>query len=113
MVNSESYLIDIITKRKEENERETFYISPNIPQKALMNAADKIAGGIDPTTILAIFDDSLFNNGKEGIVFTGTTIYLKQVFLNRIIIPLDNIISSEYVVETIKQDNGTEKEKRF
>lgn len=113
MVNSESYLIDIITKRKEENESETFYISPNIPQKALMNAADKIAGGIDPTTILAIFDDSLFNNGKEGIVFTGTTIYLKQVFLNRIIIPLDNIISSEYVVETIKQDNGTEKEKKI
>lgn len=113
MVNSESYLIDIVTKRKKENENETFYISPNIPQKALMNAADKIANGIDPTTILAIFDDSLFSNGKEGIVFTGTTIYLKQVFLDRIIIPLNNIISSDYVVETIKQDNGTEKEKKI
>ena len=71
-------------------------ITPDIPEKVLINASVSIAEGIDPNTVIALIDTSLLNNGKSGVVFTGAEMYLKTTFDSVKKIPFENIISAEY-----------------
>ncbi|WP_180530479.1 zinc ribbon domain-containing protein, partial [Staphylococcus haemolyticus] len=66
-------------------------ITPDIPEKVLINASVSIAEGIDPNTVIALIDTSLLNNGKSGVVFTGAEMYLKTTFDSVKKIPFENI----------------------
>lgn len=81
-------------------------VAPNIPEKKLVNAANKIANGIDPATIVAIQDTSLFENGKEGIVFTGTTMYIKRMLEETKTIPYNDMQTVDLSVEKKTDEKG-------
>ncbi|MEK4816488.1 hypothetical protein MKY53_06490 [Macrococcus sp. FSL R5-0951] len=53
---------------------------PDISDKVLNNSIKSIATDIKPEFIVAILDQSIMKNGKEGIVFSGESIYWKTSF---------------------------------
>lgn len=106
MNNSEAYLKSIITDRASKNS--SYSITPNISNKVLINAADKIAQGIDPATIIAVYDNTIFGSGKEGIVFTGTKLYFKEMLSSNITLSLTDIESVDFSEETKTLENGKE-----
>ncbi|PNZ31790.1 Uncharacterised protein [Staphylococcus petrasii] len=91
-VSSDVYIKSVLN----ETELTDILITPDIPEKNLINAAVSIADGIDPNTIIALIDTSLLNNGKTGVVFTGAEMYLKTTFDDVKKIPFENIKSAEY-----------------
>lgn len=107
MMNSEQYILQKINERKEA--KQGYYTVPNIPNKILINAANKIAENINPTTVIAVFDNTIFGSGKEGIVFTGTALYIKEALGSPKKISFDNIKDVKFEVERVKKDNGSEK----
>lgn len=108
-IDSEAYIKKVIAERIKSTESSSYYMSPDIPSKMMINAADKVAQGVDPATIVAIFDNSIMGNGKEGIVFTGTKLYLKEAFCPHIVLPLLDISQVDYNEETKTSENGKEK----
>ncbi|MGN0501154.1 MAG: hypothetical protein ACI4HK_08455 [Ruminococcus sp.] len=106
MMNSEQYILQKINERKEA--KQGYYTVPNIPNKILINAANKIAGNINPTTVIAVFDNTIFGSGKEGIVFTGTALYIKEALGSPKKISFDNIKDVKFEVDKVKKDNGSE-----
>ena len=64
------------------------YISPDIPEKKLHNAAKIVAGGINEEDVVGFVDGTLLGSAKEGLVFTETTFYNR---CNR-----DGVISIDY-----------------
>lgn len=114
MANSENYIKNSIKRKFEEIDPKdvgTFFIVPDIKSSQLVNSSNKIAGGIDSNSIIAIFDSSLFSNGKEGIVFTGTKIYIKEMLSPRKEIPLDDIVDVSYDTQEYTDKNGDIKQK--
>ncbi|MEL3710823.1 zinc-ribbon domain-containing protein [Staphylococcus borealis] len=91
-VSSDEYIKSLLN----ETHLTDIMITPDIPEKNLINASVSIAEGIDPNTIIALIDTSLMSNGKSGVVFTGAEMYLKTTFDSVKKIPFENIISAEY-----------------
>ncbi|WP_340572496.1 hypothetical protein [Stenotrophomonas sp. G106K1] len=56
-------LVDISTKR--------IYIAPNIEEKKLNNAIGAFGYAGRPGNVVAVYDDTLLGNAKEGLFFTG------------------------------------------
>lgn len=85
-----------------------FYLSPDIPQKKLVNASTKIAQSIDSGLVVAIIDSSLFGDAKEGIVFTGDTVFIHESFADHpdLEIPLSGIDSVNYFEEDRPNEKG-------
>ena len=109
MQSSESYIKEKIRKRIEKDQEKgtsSYSVSPSIPQNKLVNAVNKIAPGVDTGSIIALYDDSLMSNGKEGIVFTGSKIYMHQMLCGRIEIPLENIKNCVYESKDTVDSNG-------
>ncbi|GEQ07755.1 zinc-ribbon domain-containing protein [Staphylococcus haemolyticus] len=91
-VSSDVYIKSLLN----ETNLTDIMITPDIPEKVLINASVSIAEGIDPNTIIALIDTSLMSNGKSGVVFTGAEMYLKTTFDSVKKIPFENIKSAEY-----------------
>ena len=58
---------------------EKVFIAPNIPEKKLNNAISSIAEGVNPEYVLAIVDTTLFGSAKEGIVFLGDRLFVRDI----------------------------------
>ncbi|MCY1589537.1 zinc-ribbon domain-containing protein [Staphylococcus pettenkoferi] len=101
-IHSEDYIINTL----KSSHLSDIYISPKIPEKLLVNAAVSIAENIDPHVIIALKDMSTLSNGKAGIVFTGSMIYIKNYFESVKKIPLKNIDTIQYDSDTNLTDDG-------
>lgn len=101
--NSDTFLRKKLSDLKAKNDN--YSIIPNIPEKVLINASNKIANGTDSSKIIAVYDTTLLSSGKEGIVFTGTCIYVKEALTGTKSIPLFNLTKVDREIQ-IEQDNS-------
>jgi hypothetical protein len=98
--------VEQIIKENVSDVGTTVYITPNIDNKKLNNAVTAIAQGIDPSVIVAIIDTSILSSAKEGIVFTGDSIYYRGTFAKPVAIPYSNISKTEHKITKTKNENG-------
>lgn len=56
------------------------YLSPEIPEKKLNNAIVSFKKEIDPNHVIALYDSTIFGNGKDGCLFLGEVMYIKTSF---------------------------------
>lgn len=101
-ISSDEYIKKILNDTHATN----ILITPDIPEKTMVNAAVSIAENIDPNTIIAIIDTSLLNNGKAGVVFTGSEMYLKSSFDSVKKVSFENIKSAEYETDRTLNNKG-------
>lgn len=84
-------------------------VAPNIPENKLNNAVKAFKCEDFYESILAIYDDSMFNNAKCGLVFTGERVihnsYGTFVYAD--------IESVEHIVNVTVNDKGKEKTDEF
>ena len=75
-------LISIIKPyaRKIPVEAYVFYVGDDITNDMIDNASKHYAKGVDKSSVIALVDTSILNNGKSGFVFTDTKVYYKQIF---------------------------------
>lgn len=82
------------------------YIAPSIEEKKLNNAVTAIAPGTDPAVVVAIIDTTLFASGKEGLVFTGDTLYYRGTFAKPLSISYSDIGKAEYKTTEKTDEKG-------
>lgn len=108
-VSSEQYIKKVLF----ESHLNNVLVVPDIPEKKLINASVSIADNIDPTTIIALMDQSTLSNAKAGIVFTGDSMYIKSNFGNSEKISFKNIISADYDTEISTNNRGKVTESEY
>src|SRR5699024_4418278 len=91
-VNSDEYIKTSLNNTNLSN----VSVTPDISEKKLVNAAVSIANNIDPNTIIGLIDTSILSNGKAGVVFTGSEMYLKNNLDSSKKIQFKNIFNAEY-----------------
>ncbi|MEG1835558.1 MAG: hypothetical protein RR229_05465 [Oscillospiraceae bacterium] len=104
MIDSTHFIKELVLEKAKEDR--AFSVYPNIPDKKLVNAANKIANGVDPYTIIAVYDTTAFESCKEGIAFTGTNMYLRDILSSTITVPLTDITNAVFSSETKTDENG-------
>lgn len=76
-------------------------------KKQLLNAARTIGKGVNQNLIIGVVDDTLLGSGKEGVVFTGKTIYIRlELGLLSGQINLSDFKNITYKEDTHFNDNG-------
>lgn len=88
------------------------YVVPDIAEKKLNNAISAIAPGVNPEYVLAIADSTLFGSAKEGIVFTGDSMYIRHMLEEKREYKFENIVKAEFKLTTKEKDNGKVEEKK-
>lgn len=88
------------------------YVAPEIPEKKLNNAISAIAPNVNPEYVLAIADSTLFGSAKEGIVFTGDSMYLKYTLEERQEYKFENLIKARFELTKEQKSNGKVEEKK-
>lgn len=56
-----------------------FYIKEDIPAAKINNALRTFAAGADSSNVIGMIDTTITGSGKEGIVFTNTGMYVKEM----------------------------------
>lgn len=79
---------------------EKVYVVPGIPEKKLNNAISSIAPSVNPEYVLGIADSTLFGSAKEGIVFTGDSMYVRYSLQEKQEYKFENIIKAEFELTT-------------
>lgn len=83
-----------------------FYVVPNIPEKKLNNAVTGITkNSIDPQVVIAILDTTLFGNSKNGLVFTGDSLFYKGLLGESQIIKYENIKDCKKNTKVTKKED--------
>ncbi|WP_043529468.1 hypothetical protein [Litchfieldella xinjiangensis] len=72
-------------------------VAPSIAEKKLNNAIKAFGYLGSPSSIIAIFDNTLLGSGKDGILFTGEQLIYRPAFSEPKSIPYALISSVEYV----------------
>jgi len=85
------------------------YVVPNIPEKKLNNALKAYGNDVSYTSVLALYDDTLFGSASEGFLFTGE----KMVHNKYGTFFYSNIESVEYITETTINNKGKEKKEEW
>lgn len=88
------------------------YVVPEIPEKKLNNAISAIAPNVNPEYVLAIADSTLFGSAKEGIVFTGDSMYLKYTLQEKQEYKFENLIKARFELTKEQKSNGKVEEKK-
>lgn len=84
----------VIMKKYLENIRTSFKIylgSDEIPKRVIENAIKYYASGVDVSSIIGIYDTTLFDTGKNGFVFTDDRFYYLDLWEKPIKIWYDDI----------------------
>jgi len=85
-------------------------VAPRIDEKKLNNAVQAFAFTGNPSTVVALFDNTLFGSGKDGILFTGEQlIYRSGSFTDPVSVPFAAIAAVEYI-ETVSGSKGDKAE---
>jgi len=98
--------VEQIIREKVKAVGSTVYITPEIAEKKLNNAVTAIAQGIDPAVIIAIIDNTIFSSAKEGIVFTGDSLYYRGPFGTPVALPYKDITKAEHKITETKDEKG-------
>lgn len=55
------------------------FIAPNIPNEKLCNAVDSYAQGTDVSSVLLLYDDTLWKSAKNGLTITPTQLFWRNM----------------------------------
>ena len=111
-MNSESYIKQAL-EQLPPNDDARIYTSQELQnndknKKRLLNSAKVIGQGIEAGNVIGLIDISLFHDGKEGTVFTGTDAYVRESFAKVIHINLENFDDIEYKQTVVVNEKGKE-----
>lgn len=110
MGSSIEFIKEFVTKLKTEEKvgaSRCYHIAPDIEQKKLTNATTRIAKQIDPSTVLGIYDSTLFESAKEGLVFTGSKLFISYMG-SKNEITLEQVAKCNLCKEEIVKEDKTE-----
>lgn len=82
-------------------------VAPQIDEKKLNNAIKAFGYSGNPSSVIALFDNTVFGSGKDGLLFTGEQIIYRPSFSDPLKITYNSIISVEY----IETQAGSKKDK--
>lgn len=82
-------------------------VAPNIPEKKINNSVKSFGYSGSVGNVIALYDNTLFGSGKDGLLFTGEQVIYRASFSDPISIQYADIASAEYV-ETV---SGEKKDK--
>jgi hypothetical protein len=82
-------------------------VAPQIDEKKLNNAIKAFGYSGSPSSVIALFDNTVFGSGKDGLLFTGEQIIYRPSFSDPLKITYNSITSVEYI-ETLA---GSKKDK--
>lgn len=85
------------------------FVAPGIPEKKLNNVAKAFNVVDNLNTVLAIYDNTVFGSAKDGIVFTGEKLVIKEAFESPYDLFYSNIEAVEYIEDVTVNDKGKEK----
>ncbi|MDY0273146.1 MAG: hypothetical protein RBR37_11660 [Advenella sp.] len=85
-------------------------VAPNINEKKLNNAVKAFGFTGSPSTVVALYDNTLFGSAKEGILFTGEQLIFRLSSTDPIRVPFASIDMVEYI-ETVSGNKGEKIEK--
>ncbi len=81
------------------------HIAPNIDDKKLNNAMKSFGYTGSPTSVIALFDNTLFGSAKEGLLFSGEKFIYKEIFTDPVSVSYNTISAVELVkTPTAKSD---------
>jgi len=96
-----------IVKEKILNLCEKVYIAPEINEKKLNNAIKSMCPNVDPEYVIAIADTSIFNNAKDGLVFTGERMYIYAgIGSSKLEVSFKEIKEVDYETKTVINKKG-------
>lgn len=72
------------------------FVSPEIPEKKLNNAVVAFAYKGSVANVIALYDNTLFGSGKDGLLFTGEQLIYHPVFSDPISVPFESMTAVEY-----------------
>lgn len=107
-MRSEEFIKDNVTKYFDDSNVLITPAKTDKEKKKVVNAAQKIANGINPAFIAAIYDTTLLGSGKEGIVFTGEKLFYKEAFEASVEIDLSKVVGAEYLENKTVNSKGKE-----
>lgn len=85
------------------------FVAPGIPEKKLNNVAKAFNVADNLNAVLAIYDNTVFGSAKDGIVFTGEKLVVKETFESPYDVFYNNIEAVEYIEDVTVNDKGKEK----
>jgi len=71
-------------------------VSPNIPEKKLNNAVVAFGYKGQAANVIALYDNTLFGSGKDGLLFTGEQLIYRPAFSDPVSIPFESMTVVEY-----------------
>jgi len=71
-------------------------VSPDIPEKKLNNAVGSFAYKGSVANVIALYDNTLFGSGKDGLLFTGEQLIYRASFSDPISMPFVSMSAVEY-----------------
>lgn len=78
-------------------------------KKKLNNVAKAFNVADNLNAVLAIYDNTVFGSAKDGIVFTGEKLVVKETFESPYDVFYNNIEAVEYIEDVTVNDKGKEK----
>ena len=81
------------------------YVGSEIKMSSFNNARSAFAKGVEYEDVVALYDTSLFENGKTGFLFTDDYVYFKRHSGSPIVIRLSDIKDITYYDETKKEND--------
>ena len=89
------------------------FIAPGIPEKKLNNAAKAYDMVDSLSSIVAIYDNTLFGSAKEGIVFTGKKMVYREMMESPVSLAFSDIETVDYVENIATNNKGKEKKEEY
>lgn len=84
------------------------HIAPNIGEKKLNNAMKSFGYTGSPTSVIALFDNTIFGSAKEGLLFSGEKFIYKEVFTDPVSVSYNTISATELVETPIGKSDKVE-----
>lgn len=107
-------IVDVIRSKypdafsKDGSIKDAFFV-PDIPEKRINGAIEKIAPNVSPEQIILIVDTTLMGSGKDGLVFTSSAFYYRESFSDPSSVLYSELETAEYIKDVKEIKNGKEK----
>lgn len=83
-------------------------VAPHIDEKKLNNAMKSFGYLGSPTTVIALFDNTLFGSAKEGLLFSGEKVIYKEIFTDPVSVSYNTILAVELVKTPVSNSDKVE-----
>lgn len=91
-MSASAYLRDNLRPVSAKN----IFIAPGIDEKKLNSAIKAFGYAGVPGNVVALFDNTLFGSGKDGLLFTGEQVIYRATFSDPVQLPYEAIASAKY-----------------